>query len=71
METEAIPLVSSHNSTSVIASTSETLHLPETALLSLIDGLTETFTSSTFVPPALSAPLHLSVAGALSPPTSV
>ncbi|WZY89669.1 hypothetical protein YC2023_046404 [Brassica napus] len=32
VETEAIPLVSSHNSTSVTASTSETLHFPKSAV---------------------------------------
>lgn len=68
VETEAIPLVSSHYSTSVTASTSETLHFPKTAVLSPIAGLIETFTSSTFVPPV---PLLLSVTGTLSLPTSV
>ncbi|KAG5401447.1 hypothetical protein IGI04_016054 [Brassica rapa subsp. trilocularis] len=68
VETEAIPLVSSHNSTSVTASTSETLHFPKTAVLSPIAGLIETFTSSTFVPPV---PLLFSVTGTLSLPTSV
>ncbi|KAL0741549.1 hypothetical protein Bca4012_083062 [Brassica carinata] len=41
METETIPLVSSHNSTCTIGPTSEALHLSETALLSPIAGLNE------------------------------
>ncbi|KAG2306015.1 hypothetical protein Bca52824_025763 [Brassica carinata] len=71
METETIPLVSSQNSTCTIAPTSEVLYLSETALLSPIAGLNETFTTSTIVSSTLSTPLHFTAAGTPSLPASV
>ncbi|KAL0725378.1 hypothetical protein Bca4012_039977 [Brassica carinata] len=67
METETIPLVSSQNSTCTIAPTSEVLYLSETALLSPIAGLNETFTTSTIVSSTLSTPLHFTAAVDLEP----
>ncbi|KAJ4909076.1 Uncharacterized protein Rs2_03697 [Raphanus sativus] len=72
VETETIPLVTSHNSTCTSAPISEALHLPETARLSPIAGLNETFTTSTIVSSTPSTPLHFTAAaGTPSIPASV
>ncbi|KAJ4907021.1 Uncharacterized protein Rs2_10679 [Raphanus sativus] len=71
MEIETIPLVSPHNSTCTNAPTSEALHLLETAILSPIAGLNETFSTSTIVSSTPSIPLHFTACGTPSLPAYV